>query len=133
MEAKISELEQKLETLKTEKTTLNAENDSLKGRVKALEDERHKERVDAALEARAKADLVKDRQAEATRLKELDDKTLALLREDAEKVAERMAKAGSSGPKAKFSADDKSAFEVAVESKRMELFGYKRDVSGKVI
>ena len=133
MEAKISELEQKLETLKTEKTTLNAENDSLKGRVKALEDERHKERVDAALEARAKADLVKDRQAEATRLKELDDRTLDLLKEDAEKVAEKMAKAQPTGPKAKYTGDDKTSFEASVESKREELFGYKRDASGKVV
>ena len=133
MEAKISELEQKLETLKTEKTTLNAENDSLKGRVKALEDERHQERVDAALEARAKADLVKDRQAEATRLKELDDRTLDLLKEDAEKVAEKMAKAGPPSPKAKYTGDDKSTFEAAVKSKREELFGYKRDASGKVV
>jgi len=133
MEAKISELEQKLETLKTEKTTLNAENDSLKGRVKALEDERHQERVDAALEARAKADLVKDRQAEATRLKELDDRTLSLLREDAEKVAEKMAKAQPTGPKTKYTGDDKTSFEASVESKREELFGYKRDASGKVV
>jgi len=133
MEAKISELEQKLETLKTEKTTLNAENDSLKGRVKALEDERHQERVDAALEARAKADLVKDRQAEATRLKELDDRTLDLLKEDAEKVAEKMAKAQPTGPKTKYTGDDKTSFEASVESKREELFGYKRDASGKVV
>lgn len=133
MEAKIAELEQKLETLKTEKTTLNAENNSLKGRVKALEDERHQERVDAALEARDKADLVKDRQAEATRLKELDDRTLDLLKEDAEKVAEKMAKAQPTGPKTKYTGDDKTSFEASVESKREELFGYKRDASGKVV
>ena len=126
MEAKIAELEQKLETLKTEKTSLKTEFDAIKA-------ERHQERVDAALEARAKADLVKDRQAEATRLKELDDRTLDLLKEDAEKVAEKMAKAQPTGPKAKYTGDDKSTFEAAVESKREELFGYKRDASGKVM
>jgi hypothetical protein len=126
MEAKIAELEQKLETLKTEKTTLKAEFDAIKA-------ERHQERVDAALEARVKADLVKDRQAEATRLKDLDDKILILLAEDAEKVAEKMAKAQPTGPKTKYTGDDKTSFEASVESKREELFGYKRDASGKVV
>jgi regulator of replication initiation timing len=133
MEAQLAQIKQELEQVKTEKNTLKTENDQLKGRVKALEDERHQERVDATLEARAKADLVKDRQAEATRLKELDDKTLDLLREDAEKVAEKMAKAPPTGPKTKFTKDDKSAFEAAVEGKREEFFGYRRDAQGKVV
>jgi hypothetical protein len=85
------------------------------------------------LEARVKADLVKDRQAEATRLKDLDDKILILLAEDAEKVAEKMAKAQPTGPKTKYTGDDKTSFEASVESKREELFGYKRDASGKVV
>jgi hypothetical protein len=129
----LAEVKQQLEQVKAENTSLKTANEQIKGRVKALEDERHQERVDAALEARFKADLVKDRQAEATRLKEHDDRTLDLLREDAEKVAEKMAKAPPTGPKTKFTKDDKSAFEAAVESKREELFGYKRDASGKVV
>ena len=68
-----------------------------------------------------------------TRLKELDDVTLDLLREDADKVAEKMAKAPPTGPKAKYTKDDKSAFEAAVELKREELLGYKRDAQGKVV
>jgi len=127
LEAQFAQLKQELETVKAEKDTLKAENESLKGRVKALEDERHQERVDAALEARAKAGLAQDRQAEATRLKELDDVTLDLLREDADKVAERLAKAQPPGPKAKYTKDDKSAFEAAVEDARERLFGHRRE------
>jgi hypothetical protein len=129
----LAELKQELEQVKAEKDTLKTENDELKGRVEALEDERHQERVEAAVEARVKAGLVADRQVEAERLKELDDVTLDLLREDAEKVAEKMAKSPPIGPKAKYTVDDKSAFEAAVESKREDLFGHRRDAQGKVV
>jgi regulator of replication initiation timing len=129
----IVEVKQELEQVKAENASLKTENDDLKARVKSLEDERHQERVDAVIEARSKAGLVKDRQAEVERLKELDDKTLDLLREDAEKVAEKMAKAPPTGPKTRYTKDDKSAFEAAVETKREELFGYKRDTQNKVV
>jgi DNA repair exonuclease SbcCD ATPase subunit len=123
----LAEVRQELEQVKSENETLKTENTDLKGRVEAIEAERHQERIDAALEARAKAGLVADRQAEAERLKELDDPTLDLLREDAEKVAEKMAKAPPTGPKAKYTADDKSAFEGAVEDARERLFGHRKE------
>jgi chromosome segregation ATPase len=128
MEAQLEQLKQELEQVKTENKTLKAELDAIKA-------ERHQERVNAALETRLKAGLfeAKDRQTEATRLKELDDGILVLLAEDAGKVAERMARATPAGPKAKYTGDDKGTFEASVESKREELFGYKRDASGKVV
>ena len=129
----LAELKQELEQVKAENENLKTENDTLKGRVDALEAERHQERVDATLEARAKAGLVKDREAEAERLKGLDDQILDLLREDAEKVAEKMAKAPPTGPKAKYTKDDKSAFEAAIEDRREQLFGYRRDAQGKAV
>jgi regulator of replication initiation timing len=136
MEAQVEELQQELETLKadhetlkTENTQLKADKEELEGRVKVLEDERHQEHINAALEARFKAGLVKDREAEAERLKELGDSTLALLAEDAEKVAEKLAKAPPTGPKAKYTADDKSAFEAAVEDTRERLFGHRKEAS----
>jgi len=129
----LAEVKQELEQVKAENASLKSENEDLKTRVKSLEDERHQERVDATLEARSNAGLVKDRQAEAERLKELDDEILNLLREDAEKVAEKMARAQPTGPKVKYTKDDKSAFEGAIEDRREELFGYKRDTQGKVV
>ena len=137
MEAQIEELRQQLEEKQTEIDTLKAENESLKGvqaekdelkgRVEAIEAERHQERVDAALEARFKTGLVADRNAEAERLKELEDSTLILLAEDAEKVAEKLEKAQPTGPKAKYTKDSKDAFEAAVEDTRERLFGHRRE------
>lgn len=123
----LAEVRQELEQVKAENKTLKTENTDLKGRVETLEAERHQEHIDAALEARAKAGLVADRQTEAERLKELDDQTLDLLREDAGKVAEKMAKAPPTGPKAKYTADDKSTFEGAVEDARERLFGHRKE------
>lgn len=140
LEAQIEELRQQLEEAQAENDTLKAENESLKdvqaekdelkGRVEALEAERHQERVDAALEARFKAGLVADREVEAERLKELDDDILVLLAEDAEKVAEKLAKVTPTGPKAKYTTDDKTAFEAAVEDTRERLFGHRREAEG---
>ena len=128
LEAQIDELRQQLDGVKAENTTLKAQNEDLKGRVQALEDEKHQGLVNAALEARLEAGLVeaKDRAAEDTRMKELDDKTLALLVEDAVKVAEKLAKAQPAGPKAKYTKDSKDAFEAAVEDTRERLFGHRR-------
>jgi hypothetical protein len=144
MEAKVEELQQELETLKTEIARLTSENADLKERLEAcesgkpevaalkdklqrIEAERHQERVDAAVEARAEAGLVKDREAEAERLKELDDATLILLAEDAGKIAEKLAKAKPIGPKAKYTAETATAFDAAVEDARMRLFGYRKE------
>lgn len=118
----IAELKQKLAEFETE-------NKTLKEKLEALEDERHMEKVNAAVEARLEAGLTKDREAETQRLKDLDDKTLILLREDAEKVAEKVAKTSApSGPKAKYTAESKSAFDSAVEDMREKLFGHRKEV-----
>ena len=140
MEAQIEELRQQLEETQAENTALKAENESLKGvqaekdelkeRVEAIEAERHQERVDVALEARFKAGLVADRTAETERLKGLDDLTLILLAEDAEKVAEKLKKTQPTGPKAKYNVDDRTEFEAAVEETRMRLFGHRREAEG---
>ena len=142
MEAQVEELRAELETLKSENAELKAENESLKGvqaekdelkdRVEAIEAERHQGLVNAALEARLKAGLVeaKDREAEATSLKELDGKTLVLLAEDADNVAERVAKIPAAGPRAKNTKESKDAFQAAVEDTRERLFGHRREAEG---
>jgi hypothetical protein len=129
LEAKVEELQQELETLKADNTDLKTRNEELEGRLGQIEDERHQERVDAAVEARAEAGLVKDQQAEAERLKELDDATLILLAEDAGKVAEKLAKATPTGPKAKYTKDDGDAFEAAMEDTRERLFGHRKEAA----
>ena len=121
MEEKLAELEQELETVKGEKQELES-------RLQVIEDERHAERVASAVDARVKAGIVKEaeRQAEADRLTTLDDGALALLQEDAVKVAEIAVKAQPAGPKAKYSPEDRDTFEAAVEGARERLFGHRR-------
>ena len=124
MEEKLAELEQELEIVKGEKQELES-------RLQAIEDERHAERVDSDVDARVKAGIVKEaeRQAEIDRLTTLDDESLALLEEDAVKVAENMAKAQPAGPKTKYSPEDKDTFEAAVEDARERLFGHRREAT----
>jgi len=118
----IAELKRRLAELETE-------NKALREKLEALEAERHMEKVEAAVEARIRAGLVRDREAEVERLKAFDDATLDLLREDAERVAEKVAKASApSGPKARYTAEHKSAFNEAVEEMRERLFGYRKEV-----
>ncbi len=125
MEEKLAELEQQLETVKGEKQRLEE-------RLQAIEDERHAERLASAVDARVKAGIVKEaeRQAEADRLTTLEDGALALLREDAVKVAEMTAKVQPAGPKAKYSSEDRDTFEAAVEDTRERLFGHRREATG---
>ena len=136
-----------METLQEQVETLTDENEQLKAaveenpeeddpkvkelreKIEAMESERHQEIVNDTVEARVKAGLVKskDREKEAERLKDLDDEALGLLREDAEKVAEKLAKASTPGPKAQYTGDDKNAFDEAVEDTRERLFGHRRE------
>jgi chromosome segregation ATPase len=111
MEEKIAELQSQLEQLRTKKQQtetriaglqenleqLHSENQELKEDLQRRKAERHQELLNATTEARLRAGFVRDREAEAQRLKELDDGTLILLAENAEHVAEKLAKAQSTG------------------------------------
>ena len=112
-------MEQSLEQARRELEAARAENARLKAEI-------HGARVERALEARARAGLVRDRAAEAERLGRLDDQALAVLAEDAEGIAVRRAWAGARGPKATYAASCGSAFEEAVEGARERLFGHRR-------
>ena len=127
----LAEVKQELENVKAENETLKSENEELNGRVDALEAERHRERVDATLEARVKAGLVDDKEAEAERLKDLDAGTLDLLREDAVKVAAKITKPEPTGPKARYGGPS-SDYTAAVEDTRQRLFGFRRGTDGQV-
>jgi len=122
------EMEAELEQLRTELESVKAENAQLREKLQRIEAERHQENLDRAVEARVKAGLVRDREAEADRIRDLDDGVLVLLAEDAEGVVERLAKATPTGPKAKYTPKDKNAFEAAVEDARERLFGHRREV-----
>jgi hypothetical protein len=120
METKLAELRQELETLERE-------NRHLRERLRQSEDERHGGLVERALDARFRAGLARDLKAESERLKGLDDETLGFLAEDAERVAERLAKARPLGPKTKHASNAMGAFEVTIEDMRERLFGHRRE------
>ena len=113
MESKLAQLERELENVKAENTRLEAE--------------RHRGLLEKTLEARLGAGLVTDRVAEAERLRGLDASALVLLAEDAGRVAERMGRPASPGPKAVYAAGRGGAFEAAVEDTRERLFGHRRE------
>jgi predicted nucleic acid-binding Zn-ribbon protein len=124
MESNLSELRQELETLERE-------NRHLRERLRHVEDERHQRLVDTAMDARFRAGLAKDRRAESERLVGLDDATLELMVEDAERVAERLARAKPHGPKTRYASNTVGTFEAAVEDMREQLFGHRREVGGR--
>jgi len=120
-------MEAELEQIRTELDAVKAENEQLREKLQRIEAERHQENLDRVVEARVKAGLARDREAEADRIRDLDDGVLVLLAEDAEGVVERLAKAPPTGPKAKYTPNDKNAFEAAVEDARERLFGHRRE------
>jgi len=120
------EMEERIAELEAEVESLRRENEELRAKLAAMEEERHMELVNAVVEARMRAGLVKNRQAEMERLRILDDETLKLLKEDAEKLASKMSKT-ESVPKAKYTAESVDALKEAIEETRMRLFGYRRD------
>ena len=122
---RIAELERVLETVRAENVRLKAETEEYKGALRQVEEERHGELVERALESRLRAGLAKDRETEAARLGGLDESTLTMLAEDAEGLTRRTA-AVPRGPRAKYTAGV-GGFEEAVEEMRMRLFGHRRE------
>lgn len=120
-ENKLEELNQ----IRKEVDTLKAEKEGLRGKVEKLEAERREEKVQRALEARARAGLVKDRKQEEERLRKLLDDSLTMLAEDAELLAQRPGR-GAAQPKAKFTGEG-TDLEAAVEETRLRLFGHGRE------
>jgi len=119
--SEITELKQELAQIKADYEAAKKENEALKDRVAAVEAERHRERLGAAVEARVAAGLMKAE--DAATLKDLDDATLVLLAEDAGRIKEALLQASPSGPKLKYSKDDKTEFEAAVNKMR-DKFGF---------
>lgn len=119
MTEELAELKQKLEQIEKDYETAKTENQELRNRVEAMEAERHQEFLDAAVEARVAAGLMKREDAES--LKDLDDETLLLIAEDARSVAERLEKAKPVGPKTKYTRDDSTEFEASVAKMREKL------------
>jgi len=104
-----------------DKPEANPEMDEVKAELKTIKDERHAERVAAALDTRTKAGLVTDQKAETERLGKLDDSTLLLLTEDAVRVAKKLEKVKNLGPRAPYTKDETADFEASVEAKRRSL------------
>lgn len=92
----------------------------LEEKVKAMEDEKHKGLLEAAVNARFEAGLVTDTGKAREDLKELPDAVLALMAQDAEKVKTKMSEIPTV-PRTKYTATGKSAFDEAVEGHFLRL------------
>jgi len=127
MSEELEALKQSFETLKTDYETLKAanesaktENEGLKGRVKSMEEKRHLEVLTAAIDARKKAGLSADNEAE--KLTKYSDEVLILLTGEAERVAEKLEAAKPRGPKMRYDgAEEVTEFDAALKAKRESL------------
>lgn len=119
LETRCGELEQSLsqETAAREKA---------EERLTALEAERHGELVEEVLEARAKAGLVEDKEAEREALSDKGIDQLKMLYADALKTQKLVAERNE--PKAKNSQTDPDAFRASVDAAHQRLFGPRVEV-----
>lgn len=113
------------QTQQHELETLRAENAQLRAAIQRQESERHEACVERAVEARLRAGLTRARDAEATRLRHLEDEALSLMAEDAEAMAARLTRAAA-WPKTRNTTTDGEVFEASMEEARMRLFGHRR-------
>jgi len=90
-------------------------------RLTALEAERLGELVEEVLEARAKAGLVEDKEAEREALSDKSMDQLRMLYADALKTQKLVAERNE--PKAKNSQTDPDEFRASVDAARQRLFG----------
>ncbi|MCW4051281.1 MAG: hypothetical protein NWE89_16275 [Candidatus Bathyarchaeota archaeon] len=104
-----------------DKPEKNPAMETVQAELKEIKDERHAERVAAAFDARKKAGMVTDETAELERLSKLDDFNLSFLLEDAVRVAKKLEKARTPGPRAAYTKDQITDFEAAVETGRRRL------------
>jgi hypothetical protein len=140
--AKVEELKGSVEALTKERDDLKAQltNPEKNPALKAMQDELaamtkriHDDLVDAAVEARFKAGLVEKKEDEKARIYGFRDELLAVLIEDAGKVAAKLEASGPKGPKARYGKPGADSLSAAVEDQRERLFGYRRDAKGQVI
>jgi len=129
----IAELQKKLDavtaenqTLKTEQDKIKTENQNLKAQLDQIKEERHLEKVSEVVDLRLQAGLATDRNAETEKLKELDDKTLGIMRGDvAAFIAEKERITRVAGPKAKFTAGAEDEVQKKIEETRERFFGHR--------
>lgn len=147
LEATIKKLEEQVNTLEAEKAELTkddgdddekkelkAENKILEDRVKALEAARHTEILEKTLDARFKAGLSKDKDADREKLKEMGEEVLSVMEETATSlIAQLPALMAAPVPKAQFKAEELTEFQKAIEGRRRILYGYARDAEGKQV
>jgi len=115
-----------LEKLEAQVKDLDKENKELKGKLAKIEEEKHMVLVGEVLDLREKAGLVKDRGQEVEGLKKLSAEVLNGMKADLAAIIERMET--SLGPRAKYTAEHANK---TIENVREQLFGFRRDASGK--
>lgn len=116
LQTRCTELEQRL-------SQESAARENAEERLTALEAERHVELVEEVLEARKKAGLVENTDAERTSLSERTGDQLRMLYADALKTQRLLAERNE--PKAKHGGVDKNEFQASVDAVRARLFGPK--------
>jgi len=114
------------EKLEAQVKDLDKENKELKGKLAKIEEEKHMVLVGEVLDLREKAGLVKDRGQEVEGLKKLSAEVLNGMKADLATIIERMET--SLGPRAKYTAEHANK---TIENVREQLFGFRRDASGK--
>ena len=78
------------------------------------------------MELRLQAGLATDRNAEVEKLKELDDKTLGIMKGDVGAfIAEKERITRVAGPKAKFTAATQDEVQLKIEETRERFFGHR--------
>jgi len=128
LEKKLAEFskDKPLEKLEAQVKDLDKENKELKGKLAKIEEEKHMVLVGEVLDLREKAGLVKDRGQEVEGLKKLSAEVLNGMKADLAAIIERMET--SLGPRAKYTAEHANK---TIENIREQLFGFRRDSSGK--
>jgi len=128
LEKKLAEFskDKPLEKLEAQVKDLDKENKELKGKLAKIEEEKHMVLVGEVLDLREKAGLVKDRGQEVEGLKKLSAEVLNSMKVDLEAINERLET--TVGPRAKYSAEHANK---TIENIREQLYGFRRDASGK--
>jgi predicted RNase H-like nuclease (RuvC/YqgF family) len=129
LKEKIIELEQSIAKLKQENSEENEAKAALaqvQKELKQFKEAAHQQRVDAVLKARLQAGIVADdKQAEEKQfLAKCSDETLALLEQDALKVAQKVASLESPGPKTRYgqpTREEANQLAAALEAERVRL------------
>jgi len=125
-EMETEQLQEKITDLGQQLTEEKEAREQVESELGLLKEERHSEIVDQVLEARKQAALVPDPEAERETLAAYNDKFLAQLNTDAQRIIK--AQGNQPGqPKAKNRGVTQDALKAAMDEARVRLFGFRSE------